>query len=121
MVNLDTHILVDAVARRLRPAEERILDGDFWCISDIVLWEIGKLYAAGRIGVSLDDAELTMILDRITIWPVTRPIARFASRLDFRSDPADEIIAATSIVHDVPLLTRDTRILASKLVPLAIR
>ena len=42
-------------------------------------------------------------------------------RLDFRSDPADEIVAATSIVHDIPLLTRDARILGSKIVPLALR
>ena len=34
-------------------------------------------------------------------------------------DPADELIAATSIVHGVPLLTRDRQIRRSKLVPLA--
>lgn len=42
-------------------------------------------------------------------------------RLDFRSDLAGEIIAATSIVHDIPLLARDARILSSKVVPLALR
>jgi PIN domain nuclease of toxin-antitoxin system len=36
--------------------------------------------------------------------------------LDFRSDPADEIIAATSLAHNVPLVTRDARVRASKLV-----
>jgi PIN domain nuclease of toxin-antitoxin system len=40
--------------------------------------------------------------------------------LDFRSDPIDEIIAATSIAHSVPLLTRDKKILQSKVVPLAV-
>jgi PIN domain nuclease of toxin-antitoxin system len=39
--------------------------------------------------------------------------------LDFQSDPADEIIASTSIVHRVPLVTRDERIIRSKLVPFA--
>ncbi len=43
---------------------------------------------------------------------------RASIRLDFRGDPADEIIAATSLVHGVHLLTRDTRIRASKIVPL---
>ena len=33
----------------------------------------------------------------------------------------DEIIAATSVVHRVPLLTRDKRILKSKVVPMAKR
>jgi predicted nucleic acid-binding protein len=39
--------------------------------------------------------------------------------LDFRSDPADELIAATSLVHNVPLLTRDRKLLASQQIPLA--
>jgi len=33
--------------------------------------------------------------------------------LDFTSDPADEIIAATSLAFKIPLLTRDTNILTS--------
>jgi PIN domain nuclease of toxin-antitoxin system len=39
--------------------------------------------------------------------------------LDFDSDPADEIIAATSLVHRVPLMTRDRKMRRSKLVPIA--
>lgn len=35
------------------------------------------------------------------------------------SDPADELIAATSLVHNVPLLTRDAKLRRSKVVPLA--
>ena len=40
--------------------------------------------------------------------------------LDFRADPADEIIAATSLAHRVPLLTRDKKMLKSKVVPFAL-
>ncbi len=40
-------------------------------------------------------------------------------RLDFRGDPADEIIAATGLVHKAALVTRDRRILRSEVVPLA--
>jgi len=50
---------------------------------------------------------------------VSVEIACASTRLDFRSDPADEIIAATSIVEGAPLLTRDRRILRSKVVPFA--
>jgi PIN domain nuclease of toxin-antitoxin system len=39
--------------------------------------------------------------------------------LDFASDPADELIAATSVVERIPLLTRDQKILKSRMVPLA--
>ena len=120
MINLDTHIFLGALEGRLRPAETAIAN-DFWCISDIVLWEIGHLEREGRIRPALRSGAFDAALKRTTVFPIDRSIARALARLDFRSDPADEIIAATSIVHDVPLVTRDMRILRSKVVPLAIR
>jgi len=39
--------------------------------------------------------------------------------LDLRSDPADELIAATSVVHNLPLVTRDPKLRASRITPLA--
>ena len=41
MLNLDTHILVDAISQRSRPNERRLLEENAWAISDIVVWEIG--------------------------------------------------------------------------------
>ena len=38
---------------------------------------------------------------------------------NWSDDPADEIIAATSVAHNVPLITRDRKIRKSKLVPIA--
>jgi len=55
----------------------------------------------------------------VQVWPLTREVARTSARLDVSGDPADEIIAATSVVHSVPLLTRDKRLKRSKVVPLA--
>ncbi len=52
-------------------------------------------------------------------WPLELAVCRQSTELDFHSDPADELIAATSIVHRVPLLTRDRGIRRSKIVPLA--
>jgi PIN domain nuclease of toxin-antitoxin system len=118
MLNLDTHILLFAIEGKLRPVEREILH-DRWSISAIVLWEIAKLHQLGRIGLSLDHEGLLRVLDRIHIWPISVPICRAISGLDFASDPADEIIAATSLIHGIPLVTRDTRIRRSKLVPLA--
>jgi PIN domain nuclease of toxin-antitoxin system len=46
-------------------------------------------------------------------------VAHASTRLDVNGDPADEIIAATSLLHSVPLLTRDRVLLKSKRVPLA--
>ncbi len=118
MLNLDTHILLFAVEGKLHRIERETLR-DRWSISAIVLWEIAKLHQLGRIGLSLNHEGLSNVLDRIHIWPITVPICRAVSDLDFSSDPADEIIAATSLIHGIPLVTRDTRIRRSKLVPLA--
>ncbi len=119
MLNVDTHVLLYAVTGALRPRERRLLRADAWSVSAIVLWEIAKLAQLGRIAVDLDDAEVVRVLARVHVWPLTREIARTSTRLDLRGDPADELIAATSVVHRIPLVTRDRGLLKSKIVPLA--
>jgi PIN domain nuclease of toxin-antitoxin system len=73
----------------------------------------------GRIAVDLDTPELLAVLNHMRVWPIDLDVCREIARLDFRSTPANEIIAATSIVHRVPLLTRDRTLRRSKRVPLA--
>jgi PIN domain nuclease of toxin-antitoxin system len=119
MLNLDTHVLIYALAGRLSARERRLLESDSWSIAAISLWEISKLAQLGRIEVDLDGPELTRLLARIHTWPLTFEVCRAIRDLDFRGDPADELIAATSVVHRVPLVTRDRQIRRSKLVPLA--
>ena len=119
MMNLDTHIVINAMTGQLRPAEVRLLSADHWGISDIVLWEIGKLSQLGRVEIDLDDADVARFLGALHVWAITLDVCRATCRLDFHSDPADELIAATSIVHKAALLTRDRVIRKSKLVPLA--
>ena len=119
LLNLDTHILVHALGGRLTAPEQRLLSASTWSISAIVLWELAKLVQLGRLEIDLDDRSVVRTLSRLRVWPIDLPVARASTRLDFRGDPADELIAATSIVHDVPLLTRDRAIRGSKLVPLA--
>ena len=120
MLNLDTHILVFALNGELRPAEQALLARNRWSVSAIVLWELAKLIDLGRIDVDLDDRDVSRALNRVHIWSLDLAIARASTRLDFEGDPADQLIAATSIVHNIPLLTRDRIIRRSKLVPLAI-
>jgi PIN domain nuclease of toxin-antitoxin system len=119
VLNVDTHVLLYAVTGALQAREARLLSAEPWSISAIVLWEIAKLAQLGRIVVDLDDAEVARVLGRLHVWPLTREVARASTRLDFRGDPADELIAATSVVHKVPLLTRDKTLLASRMIPLA--
>lgn len=119
MLNLDTHVLLHAVAGTLTPAETRLLTTNRWSIAAIVLWEIAKLAELGRITIDLDDVDVVRALGRVHVWPLTREIAVASTRLDIGGDPADQLIAATSVVHNVPLLTRDRALRKSKRVPLA--
>ena len=117
MLNLDTHVLIYALEGKLNTGERRLLAENSWSISAIVLWELAKLSQRNRITIDLGSPDFTRLLSRVHIWPLDLNICRKISELDFKSDPADELIAATSIVHRVPLLTRDKRILGSHLVP----
>jgi PIN domain nuclease of toxin-antitoxin system len=120
VLNLDTHMLVALVTGDVSEDEYRCAVNQRLAISDIVLWELAKLTQKGRLVMPLDGPEFRTWLRNLTILPITLEIARRSTQLDFSSDPADEIIAATSIVENLPLLTRDRRIRRSRIVPLAL-
>lgn len=119
MLNLDTHILLFALAGRLNDRERRLVEVERWCVSPVVFWEIAKLGQLGRIAIDLDDSTFVGAMADTVVLPFTRDVARRLADLDFSSDPIDEMIAATSLAHGVPLLTRDRKIRASRVVPLA--
>jgi PIN domain nuclease of toxin-antitoxin system len=116
MLNLDTHILLYALQGAVTRHEKTVLAKHRWGISAIVLWEIAKLHQKGRITLSLDHPALVRSLAQIEVWPLSREVCLNLAALDFVSDPADELIAATSLTYRVPLLTRDEKIRASKVV-----
>ena len=119
MLNLDTHILVFALIGNLKGRERALLEENEWSMSGIVPRELAKLVQFGRVEVDLETGRSPGPLDGIHLWPIDFAIARMSTRLAFRGDPADELIATTSVVHDVALLTRDTTMRRSKMVPLA--
>jgi PIN domain nuclease of toxin-antitoxin system len=112
MLNLDTHILLHALTGDLTAREAEQLATAPWSISAIVLWEIAKLAQLGRITVDLADPAVIRVLSTVHVWPITIDIARTSTHLDVQAEPADELIAATS-------MTRDRRLLSSKLIPLS--
>lgn len=101
----------------LSSREVELITGESLAISDIVLWELSKLVQLGRLELDMDSVAFRRSLRHLTILPITIQIARKSTELDFSSDPADELIAATSIVERIPLLTRDRKILGSKMTP----
>ena len=118
MLNLDTHIVVHMFGGHLTRAERELLANEPLGISAIVLWEIARLHELNKISVGLEHAGFCRLLDHLHVWDIDREVCRAMVRdLDFESDPADELIAATSIVHRVPLVTRDEKILRSRVVP----
>ncbi len=119
MLNLDTHVLIYLLDGTLNPREQQLVVQSPLVISNIVLWELAKLVQLGRITLDLGSPAFQTCLQQLTVIPISLDIARISTQLDFRSDPADELIAATSIVIGIPLLTRDHKILGSQLVPFA--
>ncbi|MBI5139137.1 hypothetical protein HZA26_00800 [Candidatus Nomurabacteria bacterium] len=119
MLNLDTHILIFALSDQLHVSERKLLSENPWSVSGIVFWELEKLSQLKKIELDLEDREVQSLLSKIHVWPIDLNVCRYLRALDFKSDPVDEIISATSIAYRVPLLTRDRKIKKSKVVPLA--
>jgi PIN domain nuclease of toxin-antitoxin system len=120
MLNLDTHILVALITGDVSHAELACAVNQHLAISDIVLWELSMLVQRGRLQMDLQSAEFREWLRQLKIFPISLEIALQSTQLDFSSDPADHIIAATSVVESIPLLTRDRQIRKSRMVPMAL-
>lgn len=121
MLNLDTHIIIQFIDQRLDQDFLQILSKtDDYYISPIVFWELAMLHSRKRITFNFDSQEWKIFSQSLKVIPLNEKIAIQSTQLDFQSDPADEIIAATSIITGIPLLTKDRTILSSKMVPFAI-
>ncbi|HKU81276.1 MAG TPA: type II toxin-antitoxin system VapC family toxin [Candidatus Tumulicola sp.] len=120
MILLDTHALVwyRAGARLRKGAMEAIAGSSKRgqiAVSSISAWEIGMLSARGRLDLGMPVADYMRELFRrsdVHEVPVTVPIAVRAAELSetFGGDPADQILLATAIELDCPIVTRDRRI-----------
>jgi PIN domain nuclease of toxin-antitoxin system len=115
---LDTHAWIQrALDEPLPPLADRTLEehAATLALADISLWETAKLVELGRLELSVPLKEfLRMALTpELTILPITSAIAERVARLEaegFHKDPADQLIAATALAHDLRLITNDTRI-----------
>ena len=121
LVLLDTHVLVWRLlepARLSRGASRAIRGAQRLYVADITLREIAMLVHAGRVeldrdvGAWLEQAIEEFALEVVAISP---RIAARSTRIaqNFHGDPGDQLIAATAIELDVPLVTADERLRAS--------
>jgi hypothetical protein len=52
----------------------------------------------GGLNWTWDDAEVVRTLSGIHVWPIDQAVSRASTQLDFKGDPADELIAANACV-----------------------
>ena len=116
---LDTHVWIWAVLEpeRLVPGIAEALEdeaNELW-LSPISAWELIMLVEKGRVVLDRDPA--TWISDVASAVPfkdavLTRQVAIESRRVQLvHDDPADRLIAASAIVHDLVLVTADERLL----------
>jgi PIN domain nuclease of toxin-antitoxin system len=121
MIVLDTHAWlwwVSDPSRLSRAAHRRIRAATQIGISAISCLEVATAVTKGRITLDrevLNWLEQALSLPNVELLPLTPLIAVKATQLgnDFPGDPADRVIAATSIVEAAPLVTKDSRVHAS--------
>ena len=126
MITVDTHVILwDALQPELlsEKAKEAIekanqTDGLFFC--SISLWEIAMLIRKKRIEVNVPYRDLVQLLlscNKYLFQEITPEIAELSTALPdtINSDPADRIIAATSLVTKTPLVTADENLRKSEL------
>ena len=56
--------------------------------------------------------DIALQRNKVTLLPLSPEISVLSTRLpgDFHGDPADRLIAATSLAYNAPLLSADTKI-----------
>lgn len=88
--------------------------GEFFGLSAISLWEVGKKHQIGKLPLQQDLGAWLKgaTAANIQVLPITPEVVADAMSLpDFPvNDPADELIVATARIHRLTLLTTDTKL-----------
>ncbi|RMD83026.1 MAG: type II toxin-antitoxin system VapC family toxin [Candidatus Dadabacteria bacterium] len=117
MIVLDTHAWIWWAAERDRLSRRAYaaIDGaKEIALPAIACWELAMLVAKGRL--RLDRDVLTWVrqavnLPKLSLVPLLPEISVSAATLpDFRGDPADRMIAATTVYLGGILVTKDQRL-----------
>lgn len=110
---LDTHVWVWMSAGDPRLARLAGFTGRA-VVSAISVWEVAMLAAKGRLSLKPGTRKWieTNLRSPVELEPIHPSISIESCLLaDFHGDPADRLIAATSLVLGLPLITADARII----------
>ncbi len=118
MILLDTCAIVwDALARdKLSTTAASVIEqadrAQDILICDISIWEVAMLIRLKRVEVNTTASKLlNLLIDArsITVQEITPEIAEVSVNLskEVNNDPADRLIAATSIIRGAPIVTAD--------------
>jgi PIN domain nuclease of toxin-antitoxin system len=121
VIVLDTHVLIwwAAASSKLSKKAQQVIRAECrrreLVVSAISVFEIVTLERRSRLTFTIPVSEWLANLRKLpelTIHPITDEIAERAGALGeaFPGDPADRLIAATSLVLGVPLVTQDTKL-----------
>lgn len=121
MLLLDTHAVLwldngDPLEAAAREAIRQAAPAGGVLVSPVSAWEIGLLVSKGRLTLDLAPVawfQRFLRIAGIRLTPFSVEVAAGCSFLPgpFHGDPADRMLVATARERDVPLLTRDRRIL----------
>jgi len=120
VILLDTHAAIwfatdsNLLGDTSREMADEALDDETLVISAISFWEIALLVSKRRLRLAESPSHLRLQLIGAGVieLPVTGPISILAVELEkLPGDPADRLIAATSVIHGSTLMTADAELL----------
>ena len=125
MIVVDTHIIIWNALKpeKLSGKAEKAIsaannsDGIIFC--EISLWEIAMLMSKGRLIIDIEYVEFIKLIlesNKYVLRGISPEIAWLSTDLfsDNNKEPADRIIAATSIIENAKLITADKELRQSK-------
>ena len=125
IVTVDTHIVIwnalqaELISSAAEKALQNANENGSIIFPDIILWEIAMLVKKKRLIIESSYKEFINLLlasNNYQLQEITPEIAELSTELpgEINLDPADRIIAATSIILNAPLITADKNLLKAK-------